>query len=75
MNGSGNIEAGISEGTAADIDASSERGSVRNSVPPLEDPATPGNRVAAHARTRHGDITIQRAADPHEASVTSTSSG
>jgi hypothetical protein len=61
MNGSGNIEVGISEGTAADIDANSERGTVRNSLPP-EDPATSGNRVAVHARTRHGDIIIQRAA-------------
>ena len=32
MNGSGNIEVGISEGTAAYIDVNSERGSVRNSV-------------------------------------------
>ena len=61
MNGSGNIEVGISEGTAADIDANSERGTVRNSLSP-EDPATSGNRVAVHARTRHGDIIIQRAA-------------
>jgi hypothetical protein len=62
MNGSGNIEVGISEGTAARVDANSERGAVRNSVPSPEDPATPDNRVAVHARTRHGDIIIQRAA-------------
>jgi hypothetical protein len=61
-NGSGDIEVGISEGTAADVDANSERGAVRNSVPAPEDPATSGNRVAVHARTRHGDIIIQRAA-------------
>ena len=36
LNGSGNIEVGISEGTAARVDANSERGSVRNSVPPQE---------------------------------------
>ena len=32
MNGSGNIEVGISEGTAASIDVNSERGAVHNSV-------------------------------------------
>jgi hypothetical protein len=62
MNGSGNIEIGISEGTAASVDASSERGSVRNSVPSPEDPGTFDNKLAVHARTRHGDIIIQRAA-------------
>jgi hypothetical protein len=62
MNGSGNIEVGISDGTAAYLDIDSERGSVRNSV------ASPGSadasdaRLTVHARTRHGDIIIQRAA-------------
>ncbi len=62
LNGSGNIEVGISEGAAARVDANSERGSVRNSVPPQENPGTSGNTVTVHARTRHGDIIIQRAA-------------
>jgi hypothetical protein len=62
MNGSGNIEVGIGEGTAAGIDVNSERGSVRNSVTSPEDPATSDKRVAIHARTRHGDIIVQRAA-------------
>ena len=62
LNGSGNIEVGISAGTAARVDANSERGSVRNSVPPQEDPETSDNKVTVHARTRHGDIIIQRAA-------------
>ena len=62
MNGSGTIEVGIGDGTAAFIDASSERGAVRNSV------ASPGNSdlsdrtVTVHARTRYGDIIVQRAA-------------
>jgi hypothetical protein len=62
MNGSGDIEVGISEGTAASVDVNSERGSVRNSV------ASPGRadasdtKVTVHARTRHGDIVVQRAA-------------
>jgi len=74
MNGSGDIEVGISEGTAAHIDVDSERGSVRNSMASQDTPATSGAGVSVHARTRHGDIVIHRvAADPHEASVTSTS--
>jgi hypothetical protein len=62
MNGSGNIEIGISEGTAARVDANSERGSVRNSVVSQESPATSDAWVSVHARTRHGDIIVQRAA-------------
>jgi hypothetical protein len=62
MNGSGNIEVGISEGAAASIDVNSERGSVRNSVPSQENPDTSDNKVTVHARTRYGDIIIQRAA-------------
>ncbi len=62
MNGSGNIEVGISEGTAAYVDVNSERGSVRNSVPSEENPDASDNKVTVHARTRHGDIIIQRAA-------------
>jgi hypothetical protein len=62
MNGSGDIEVGISEGTAAHIDVNSERGSVRNSVPALENRDASDAKVTVHARTRHGDITVQRAA-------------
>jgi len=62
MNGSGNIEVGIGEGTTARVDANSERGSVRNSVASQESPATSDALVSVHARTRHGDIIIQRAA-------------
>jgi hypothetical protein len=63
LNGSGNIEVGIGEGTTARVDANSERGSVRNSVPSQENPDTSDNKVTVHARTRHGDIIIQRAAN------------
>ena len=64
MNGSGNIEVGISDGTAASIDVSSERGVVRNSVasPSPESTGAPDATVTVHARTRHGDIIIHRAA-------------
>lgn len=61
VNGSGNIEIGISEGSAALVDANSERGSVRNSVPPQDDPGTSENKLTVRARTRHGDILIHRA--------------
>jgi hypothetical protein len=64
VNGSGNIEIGISEGSAARVDANSERGTVRNSVPAQDDPDGDGNKVTVHARTRHGDITIHRAGTP-----------
>jgi len=61
-NSSGNIEVGMSEGTAAALDVNSERGLVRNSIPSQENPDTFDNKVTVHARTRHGDIIIQRAA-------------
>jgi DUF4097 and DUF4098 domain-containing protein YvlB len=74
MNGSGDIEVGVGEGIPAHADVNSERGSVRNSVPAPENPDASDHKVTIHARTRHGDIIVQRAAsDPHEASVTSTS--
>jgi Putative adhesin len=62
INGSGNIEVGIGEGTAASIDANSERGAVHDFVSPQGNPGPPDHQVMVHARTRHGDITIQRAA-------------
>jgi len=62
MNGSGNIEVGISEGTAASIDANSERGAVHNFVSSQGSSDPSDNKVMVHARTRHGDIMIQRAA-------------
>ncbi len=62
MNGSGNIEVGIGEGTAARVDVNSERGSVRDSVSAQGNPGPSGADVTIHARTRHGDIIVQRAA-------------
>jgi Putative adhesin len=62
MNGSGNIEVGIGEGTAASIDVNSERGAVHNFVSSPGNSAPSDHKVMVHARTRHGDITIQRAA-------------
>lgn len=62
LNGSGNIEVGIGEGAAAAIDASSERGAVHDFVSPQGNADPPDPMVIVHARTRHGDIVIQRAA-------------
>jgi hypothetical protein len=62
MNGSGNIEVGISEGTAASIDVNSERGAVHDFVSSQGNSDPSDHEVMVHARTRHGDIIIQRAA-------------
>jgi Putative adhesin len=62
INGSGNIEVGIGEGTAASIEASSERGTVHDFVSSQGTPDPSDHQVTVHARTRHGDITIHRAA-------------
>jgi len=57
-NSSGDIEIGVSEGTAARVDARSTKGTVHNSLPSHEDS---GDQVTVHARSRHGDIFVQRA--------------
>ncbi|MEU4391601.1 DUF4097 family beta strand repeat-containing protein [Kribbella sp. NPDC023855] len=62
VNGNGNIEVGISEGTAASVDVTSERGAVHNFVAMGTEPRPSDRRVSVHARTRHGDILVQRAA-------------
>ena len=62
MSGSGDIEVGISEDTAASIDVNSERGAVHDSVSSQGNSEPSDHRVMVHARTRHGDIIIQRAA-------------
>ena len=62
MNGSGNIEVGISEGASASIDVNSDRGAVHNFVSSQGNAGPSDDKVMVHARTRHGDIVIQRAA-------------
>jgi hypothetical protein len=59
LNRSGNIEIGIGEGTAAQVQATSERGTVHNSVPSPDGPGGFDDKVAVHARTRYGDIIIR----------------
>jgi hypothetical protein len=62
INRSGTIEIGIAEGTAAQVDISSERGSVRNSASSPEGPGSLGDEVTVQARSRYGDIVVQAAA-------------
>jgi hypothetical protein len=64
--GRADIEGGVAavrigevEGTEVRVDAHSKRGSVRNSVASQGKSA---DKVTVHARTRHSDIVIQRAA-------------
>ncbi len=62
VNSAGGIEIGISEGTAASVDANSTKGTVRNSLPAQDNPDGSDNRVKVYARTRLDDIVIHRAA-------------
>jgi hypothetical protein len=62
MNGSANIEVGVSDGAAAYLDVTSERGSVHNSVVSLEDQNAPEAEVTVRARTRYGDVIVHRVA-------------
>ena len=62
MNGSGDIEIGVGDDTAAYLDVNSERGSVRNSVASPGRPDASDAQLTVHARTRYGDIIIKRAA-------------
>lgn len=59
--GSGDIRVGIAAGAAAAIDAHSERGAVRNFISAPAEPKPGDDKVSVHARTRHGDITVERA--------------
>ncbi|MBF6332811.1 DUF4097 family beta strand repeat-containing protein [Nocardia transvalensis] len=63
MNSAGNIEIGVSEGTAAWVDANSTKGSVHSTLAPQENPDEFDNTVEINARTRTGDILIRRAVD------------
>ncbi|TCO53756.1 DUF4097 family beta strand repeat-containing protein [Actinocrispum wychmicini] len=62
VNASGGIEVGVSDGSAASVDAKSTKGAVRNSLPAQDNPDGFDNQVKIHARTRLDDIVIQRAA-------------
>ncbi|PRX50449.1 hypothetical protein B0I33_102570 [Prauserella shujinwangii] len=61
-NASGGIEIGISEGTAARVDAESTKGRVRDSLPAQDGPGGFDDEVEVYARTRLDDIVIHPAA-------------
>jgi hypothetical protein len=56
----GELEVGISEGTAALLDVRSQFGSVRNSLAASDGPGPSDQRVELRARTSFGDIVIRR---------------
>ena len=58
--GSGALEVGIEEGTAAWIEASTKFGRLQNLLTPAENPDPAAETVRVRARTSFGDITITR---------------
>lgn len=56
----GDVEVGISAGTAAWLDASSKVGVVRSSLEATDSPAESEQTVEVRARTSYGDISITR---------------
>ena len=56
----GEINFGIHAGTAANIDASTRLGAVRNSLQAAESPEPSDEVLEVHARTSFGDIVIRR---------------
>ncbi|MGI5170801.1 DUF4097 family beta strand repeat-containing protein [Spirillospora sp. CA-253888] len=59
-NGSGKVDVGIAEGTAAWLDLHSKNGVVRNVLDSAESPATTDTVVEVHAHTNYGDIDVHR---------------
>ncbi|WP_086829122.1 DUF4097 family beta strand repeat-containing protein [Allokutzneria sp. NRRL B-24872] len=60
VNSSGTIEVGVAEDSAASIDASSERGATHDFVSQQGNPASATEKIMVHARSRNGDVIIQR---------------
>jgi DUF4097 and DUF4098 domain-containing protein YvlB len=58
----GSIEVGVPEGTAAWLDASSQRGSIRNLLEDASGPDENDRTVEVHASNGYGDIVVRR---PH----------
>ncbi len=59
--GSGEIEVGIPDGTAAQLDLRTRSGEVRNTLQPTDGPADSDETLTVHVRTGSGDIVVQRA--------------
>jgi DUF4097 and DUF4098 domain-containing protein YvlB len=62
--GSGGLEIGVAEGTAAWIDAATKFGRVHNDLTSADDPERSGETVQVRARTRFGDVLIARSSVP-----------
>lgn len=58
--GSGRIEIGVREGTAALLDVHSRHGGVRSELAAVDAPEPTDETVEVHAHTRYGDIVIHR---------------
>lgn len=58
--GSGRVEIGVREGTAALLDAYSRHGMVRSELTAVESPVATDETVEVHARTGYGDIVVHR---------------
>lgn len=59
--GSGEIEVGIPEGTAAQLDVRTHSGKVRNTLQPTDGPDEGDQTLRVDVRTGSGDISVQRA--------------
>ncbi|GHE83143.1 hypothetical protein GCM10018785_58890 [Streptomyces longispororuber] len=59
--GTGRIDVGVSDGTAAWLDVQTTYGTVRQSLGPAKGPDDSGETVEVRARTSYGDIVIHRA--------------
>jgi DUF4097 and DUF4098 domain-containing protein YvlB len=60
--GSGDVELGIAEGTAAQLDVRTRSGEIRNALAASDGPVDGDETLAVHVRTGSGDITVARAA-------------
>jgi DUF4097 and DUF4098 domain-containing protein YvlB len=61
QSGSGDVEVGIPEGTAARLDVRTHSGEVRNTLEPAAGPTDGDETLTLHVRTGSGDIRVQRA--------------
>jgi hypothetical protein len=59
--GSGDVEIGVEEGTAARLDLHTHSGHVRNELQPADGPAHDEQTLTAHVRTGAGDVSVRRA--------------
>lgn len=61
---SGEVEVGISQGTAARLDLRTKSGVVTNALEEADGPAEDDETLVVQARTGSGDIMVRRASDP-----------